>query len=766
MKAFNGIRKYGALLGTTIVCVLTMGFVVYDMPVSGAFTTDVTQYYTKNRSQNTLEQVNQILCVIGKTGYDQMNGQGNYVASVDTNTCNTSGGNTSSTSQVSGAPNLMTFAVNSTQPGGAGTPEIVQMWAQMPAQHGSPYPILIKGTLVVTSSPTTTNPYGVFNFNFAGYPVVDGVTSGTIAMSGYIKSVANSGGTSTLTFYQTEQGNKNAVTLVSNSGTSGYANAYELNNFGGGGNGGGNSNNVPNQYTVAYNENLAEVQHGSSSLCYSKTSFNNLVNSYGVYDNSGNAVSLNSGYPVKYNGMQSWMSYYGLTLPPGVTPTHGDAITKINSDNTQTAGTLFVRNGRMQQMNIKNLTLSQLAGTSFNVSTNFSGGNDVLTWDTTQNSGSGGFMKIGTQSCSPSSGCNQTNQTPVLLTQSQLEAYATAMCPSGGCGSNFRQQNIFLWINGLGGGGSTQLKVYNNQDSSSVVPTNATNLAVWTNSQVQPSSSGSLITLYCLQQCPIDTSGTTAMPEWDGTGNTSYTSNGKTVTAITYTFDPVNYTLTKNGGSPVFGTAVLESPANIFTGPLLTSSQITALTSASPDGLPHSFNIFNPNSNITSYYSYSASGSSNPWNRFVSIRINGQLQSFDAPLQLNYINPSGGKVFLQYMGFGNLQGIPGSCIDEEGNAVSCNNGGFNIWVPSYSIPDKSQLTDNSGNSYWVRWLQVGQSMNVLPLNSCSALSGGLTAASALSLDLTGAAWVDPSGIGDAPAIMSGNAPTFVNGIKQ
>jgi hypothetical protein len=106
----------------------------------------------------------------------------------------------------------------------------------------------------------------------------------------------------------------------------------------------------------------------------------------------------------------------------------------------------------------------------------------------------------------------------------------------------------------------------------------------------------------------------------------------------------------------------------------------------------------------------------NNWNQFAAVKdSSGNFVKFDAPLQVNYVVPSGaaygqyaGKTLvLQYGGFGDLWGIPGTCVSHLTNQpVSCDTPDSR-YVPQFVIPfDATTGRVTSGQSvYLVKWLE-------------------------------------------------------------
>jgi len=183
-------------------------------------------------------------------------------------------------------------------------------------------------------------------------------------------------------------------------------------------------------------------------------------------------------------------------------------------------------------------------------------------------------------------------------------------------------------------------------------------------------------------------------------------------------------------------------------------------------------------SNLPVFYTWET-GPEN-WQRFTGLKDGqGQFVKFDPPLQVEYTHSQadasapdhkydGSKFYLEYNGFGDLWGIPGTCVDmDTGEAVDCGAGGENRWVPEFNIPTGASVTDSSsGASYLVKQLEAEQRMkpaNPADKNDISACtSASLTAGQSYALpDI--AEWEDPA-IGDEPAVTA--PPAVIGGILQ
>jgi hypothetical protein len=248
-------------------------------------------------------------------------------------------------------------------------------------------------------------------------------------------------------------------------------------------------------------------------------------------------------------------------------------------------------------------------------------------------------------------------------------------------------------------------------------------------------------------------------PSFDGSGGKN---GGVNIPYITYQFDPVAYTLTGTSGlannQNIMVTAQQsQNGQQLMSGPLLTLAQYTAILQ---NGFPDMAQLYNGTA-VTSYLQWQ---SGNSFNQYIGVAdSNGTPLPLNAPLQLVYTNPTtGGNTFLQYSGVGNLQGIPGGCVDQNESPVPQNMCGSpgNVWVPSYSIPSGAQVSDITGtNSYWIKQLFVSQIMAAN--GDCGSLQANLTLAKTLTLPtLDGFV---PVNNGSMPDVTQ---PSVINGVNQ
>jgi hypothetical protein len=102
--------------------------------------------------------------------------------------------------------------------------------------------------------------------------------------------------------------------------------------------------------------------------------------------------------------------------------------------------------------------------------------------------------------------------------------------------------------------------------------------------------------------------------------------------------------------------------------------------------------------NPATYYTWQTGP--NQWNQSLWLTTAGSIVPFDPPQNIAYTVPTGSAygaysglpILLQFNGFGNLEGIPGTCVNPVDNSVEdCNTSGAS-YLPAFSIPDGTLMT--------------------------------------------------------------------------
>lgn len=130
-------------------------------------------------------------------------------------------------------------------------------------------------------------------------------------------------------------------------------------------------------------------------------------------------------------------------------------------------------------------------------------------------------------------------------------------------------------------------------------------------------------------------------------------------------------------------------------------------------------------SEVPEYYIWETG--SNNWNQFTAlVDGSGTVEEFEPPLLVSYTHTwddlSTSMFYLEYSGFGNLNGIPGKCIDPDtGEDMDC--GPDSRWIPQFNISIDSRVDDAvTGTPYFVKPLEMEQRMKQADPSNCSSLT--------------------------------------------
>ncbi|EKD41859.1 MAG: hypothetical protein ACD_73C00486G0001 [uncultured bacterium] len=132
---------------------------------------------------------------------------------------------------------------------------------------------------------------------------------------------------------------------------------------------------------------------------------------------------------------------------------------------------------------------------------------------------------------------------------------------------------------------------------------------------------------------------------------------------------------------------------------------------------------------------------------------------------VEYTNDDGIKYYLNYEGAGNLQGIPGKCVNHDtGEDIDCSEGMdgsvFVRWVPQFSIENGATVTDvKSDAHYYVKALEKEQQMRAVDSATCSGAGLELT-----TYELPDSSNYTAPNIGNVPNIDA--APAVIGGVLQ
>lgn len=702
-------------------------------PTGGAYDSDKQNTWVQDRVGDRIGTVNMIMCIIGSMRGDAMVNQGPYVALIDQGKCEGRGDSSKSTSTSAGASNAtnyMSAVVDATQ-ASSSAPLIIKAWLHDEQDNGgSPQKATIYAYVVATASKSDENPNGLFRMYFCGEP---DSTPGTCMFQGSLQSDANG-----LSFYQQESGGgggSSTTRLILQNNPSTESGLGRIN---------GTENSTPYAYKFAYDANNFRRQEGSNSdVCFDRDRNVGETSTwrYGTYNSDGSRLDVsNPGFPIKYvNGSDSYFgfwSFWGLWLPDSamseIALGHGTLTRRVGSSDVtitpvQKGGKLWKLSRQTSSLaELKNVSMMYWSNTAIGGGPAF--GNYEVQWDGSHLNALA-YQDCSNGSCTPVP-LNSTVQLDATVLQAAHVKALPIFFPSGG------------------GNGAIEVPASGDFAADSVV-------SYRTREVVDPSASD--LGLNCVSMCPktgtdlvssqtLATAPFKGTPSW-GPVNTSY--------AYTYHVGMV-YDGAVGAAHAADASGSLKSNMGGYqwglnSGTMVADADLASIRCDS-NGLANTGgSYFCPHLIDQAETTYQWETGPNQWNKFFGadgITIdppkalsltaaasftNGVADSANniqggTEEQLSKFN--GNKVQLQFSGFGELQGIPGNCVDPDTNQpIQC---GQNVrWVPAFDMKDGAVVSDNAHN-YYVKYLEREMRLKKV---SCNSVASGLTLTAAGALTL-------------------------------
>jgi hypothetical protein len=704
--------------------------VLAAVPASSEFITDKTFVYVNDRSIEAFSTPNDILCKVAQTRHAEMVNKGAYKALVDNKLCGDNNGQ--SQGQAGNAPDYATWTVLATR-ADANSPEILKVWVHEAHDDGEK---IIYGSANITAGASSANPLGLFSFNFAGYPASAGIPTSTqtvfkgallteatadnmVSLKFVEQDSGNGGGTSSAALLRSADGSTGSGTLASNSGT----------------------------MNIAYNAGLFHRVAGADDRCLNRNDFDSSAWRYGLYDSStGSRIQRNSGFPISFskNGVSGngYVGYWGIWQNQGEPLVNGDTVFKQGNNGSAdtTPYTVFTAPGKLVKHTRKTLSLADIKGVALSMFSNTNPpGNFRVTWDGSH------FVKDAVMM----QGGNGQSWQDMAPTNINLATLSTS-------GLNFYSDSL---------GGDLQIQLPCEMNSAPQNPasqtfactaSDATSVILYARAVVVPGESVPAA-LACTNNCPDLAQVATKNPfPYREVGFLPSAPNASLL--FNYTFNPATLTLSQ-GGVPVTTTDAQSYPNGLQSGPLFdpaVADNISNLACTFDHGATCGWQAWGK---LAEFYTWETGPQS--WQQFSTIKSGSTFLSFQQPLQVLYSHTgegyNGAKFYLQYNGFGDLQGLPGKCVNSDTGAdANCSQQGQNQsirWVQQFTIAEGSTVTDSSGLSYLVKPLELEQRMKAT--TGCGALPVSSVATPALSI------WSDPGQpvepvITAAPAVIGGN----------
>jgi hypothetical protein len=643
-------------------------------PADSPYVTDPQRLDVQDETAQGIGSLNNVLCVIGAMDMGDNVNKGPYVALVDTDRCDNDKGSSgdSASAAAASAANYSTAIVDVTRASN-NDPMIGKVWL---THRGEDKTENIYAHVSATQSPAAAPPYGSFRLDYIGKQ------EGQTGFNGYIDSTQPG----VINYLETGPSSDNtSLAMSANSTTSGSGTMFI----------GGDGSSAPVTFNFAYNPAYFHRSDSHDDECFDRALAHASIAAwqYGTYNAvDGTRVDeAHPGFPLlatyggsSYYGFANYygINFQGLTIPDG-TPVTGITVADQRQGSTASYA-LNKLGGRLTKWTQVSSTLDSLDGIPFTYNGDLTGltsGNSTVTgmnnWVLQWSSASASFSVVGIQVCSMDSGCVNTTLSPVATVNSA--AFATT--PLSG------------WANSYGG-------------SINIPATSAAHAASdavfhYDQSSVIPGTTA--LNLYCLNQCPtaaqIQSYASSAQPTpyANGTDHQFFSAPDLAHT-VSYSFGASGL-VDGTGTAVVWEDASSDSPYaqnGLQTGWLVDSAPITANCPAGSFEV-QSGSLCQP-SNPTTYYTYQTGA--NQWNQSLWLTSNGAIVPFDPPQNIAYTVPSGAsygsyagqQILLQFNGFGNVQGIPGTCVSQTDNSPeNCNVSGAK-YVPAFSIPDGATMT--------------------------------------------------------------------------
>jgi hypothetical protein len=735
------------------------------------YNTDKTDIWVDERSTEALSSINDILCMVGQTKYDAMLNKGDYIALVDQNQCNSKssgGGQSQNQSSSANMPNYMNFVMNSSRADN-NSPEIVKAWIHQPkSDHDQA--MLIYANIKISEGKTDTNPYGIFAMHFAGYLLdANGNPVAVPKFKGTLEAVRSVPTDSTskvlLKFIDHETENDSQCGLINN------MRAIALDKAAGAGHikqsrtSTGTCANMgmgAEELGIAFNSSYffrKDLTAVLPSVCLDRVNFKESSWSYGLYDATGTRVQRNSGFPIVYTAggkdYHGFIGYWGLWIDNSVTIPNGATVNQVDyhgGSSTSVPYTVFESGGKLKKHTRKNMTLGEIKNLplGYNEFSQGTNTNYQVVWDGSH------FNKVAQMPQNCNGNCTWTNIP---------QPYPTIDV------THLQWGNLNFWSQN--GGGQFQVPMtgcvftpgaMNSPGTTACdAPTNALPVIFYAEDLVYPGDATVPTSFACYNNCPtVDVNGQAVM--------SMNMMSGPSNTATTYTFDPAALML-KLAGSPVISTVTSSMQQwGVMTGALFEPSPANMALLACPWNAQQTC-TWQAQSELPVYYTWETGP--NNWNQFMAIKDStGAIKKFDPPLQVKYVDANGTTFMLDYSGFGQLNGIPGKCVDMDSGAdADCSQGGNGNnsirWVPQFTIAGLTTVTatdpaTNDSTTCYVKPLQIEQRMMQASASACAALVG--TDFSSYTLP-DASIWSDPVAANGAEHVVTA-APAVIGGVVQ
>jgi hypothetical protein len=723
-----------------IAALCLLGNVQAAPPSTSPYVTDPKSEYVQDTTADSISSLNMVLCIVGSMGAGAMVNAGPYIALVDMNKCDAK----KASGAAAGATNYATAVLDVTRTSN-NDPMLGKVWLSM-SEEGNAVDVFIH--LSATESPSSTQPYGLFRLDYLGKK------NGMVGFNGFVDSQASS-----ISQYETgNNSNNTAMALAATSTTSG---AGTITTMGG------------PAFDFAYDASHFRRSDGTNDQCFdrSKANAQKSVWQYGTYNAvDGSRVDMaHPGFPIvaSYGGASyyGFANYWGINFQgldlntiPDAQPISGLKVTDQRPSNT-TSYTLSKVGGKLTKWTQQATTLDSLNNIPFSFGGDLTGltDNSAVTgfqnWEMVWSSTTQTFTVIGVQTCD-NNGCVTT----------PLPQIATVNA------NGFNDKPVSGWADSYGGNITIPSTGASHVFSDAVF--------YYVQSTVVPGSAPQL-SLYCLSQCPTAaslaafTAGGQSSPYENGTEQQWFTA--PVANTASYSFDSGGL---EDSSSGMAHPLVLEQASQYPQGSMYAQNGINTGRLFDMPLLSTNCPMMTPGvvcepASPSSYYTW-ATGPQQ-WQQSLWLNDGTAVVALDAPQNISYTVPNdptvygsyaGVPILLQFNGFGNLYGIPGSCVDPVNNAaVQCNVPNAR-YVPLFAIPDGATMTlPNPSTPLVVKALNAEIRLKNLGASAaaCSSMTlAGIAPPTGGTHDPSDSA--DPLYIGVKPSVTA--APKVIDGVVQ
>jgi hypothetical protein len=740
---------------------LLFGKLVSALSASTDYATDKVSVYVNERSLESFRSVNEILCMVHQSRYDLMLSKGPYVAQVDKNLCSSSrdsasSAGQSSTDQSSGStmPQYETWTVDSYRTS-AQAPHVVRVWVHSPPKPGEP-DMVINAQLIITEGADTAPPYGIFKINFKA---LDAQNLSIVRFKGFLNAERDPVINKVVLKFSTEDKDSYVIekaALDKRPDGTGAGSVLKVESYPG-------ITPKATRFNLAYDADHFLRTDSTGSVCLNRQTPDISAWRYGLYNQNGDRVKQNSGFPVHKGSDYGWIGYWGTYFPSNASLANNDQVVQHDyATNTDTMYTVLKTGGKLKKHTLNITDLGHIQ----NVPLIWydAGSNYQVAWN------GSAFEKIARQNPAPDytwSTCGIT----------------TTCTPSTIDISSISWPDIAFWSQSLSGLVIVKLGCTGNGPFSCTADS-LTPVVVLTENIVYPKDFTTTTTLACFDNCPdVNMLSTDTPYRTDIMSYQSVTSTNAAYAA--YTLDPATVTLYSGAAGTIPMTTAVTGTNftnGVSSGPLFDPA--ATIVGGPNDGKTYlemmacTWDLTktcgsNAWSVLPAFYTWETGP--NEWNKFTGLlNALGDPVTFDPPRQVLYTHHELGNkydnasFYLEYSGFGDLHGIPGKCVNIDTSAdADCSTSGSNPairWVPEFTIPDVqisgdiTEVTDMTTQApFLVKALEKEERMKVAAPGSCDSLDTTAYILPSMS------SWSDPI-IGTEPIITA--PPAVVGGVVQ